>query len=194
MQVGPAATLNRELSAGAAQSVQFANLPFQPALTNQSADRPGNKATAVDCRPDFNGRPSLPALIEGSIPLPGLALLRSKSYLAQLYDGRHLSARQIARLTEVSRSTAFAALKRCNIPKNGRNRTHPGQLPFGYDYQNYRLVKNQAEQGVIRLIRQGRAGGLSLRQIAGQLNQRLILSKDGGSWQANTVRLILARA
>jgi hypothetical protein len=39
-----------------------------------------------------------------------------------------------------------------------------------------------------------RAGGLSLRQIAGQLNQRLILSKDGGSWQANTVRLILARA
>ena len=120
--------------------------------------------------------------------------MRSKSYLAQLYAGRHLSARQIARLTEVSRSTALAALKRCGIPKNGRNRTHPGQLPFGYDYQDYRLVKNQAEQGVIRLMRQGRAGGLSLRQIAGQLNERLIPSKDGGTWQANTVRLILARA
>jgi hypothetical protein len=43
-------------------------------------------------------------------------------------------------------------------------------------------------------MRQGRAGGLSLRQIVGQLDQRLISSKDGGAWQANTVRLILARA
>ena len=59
----------------------------------------------------------------------------------------------------------LAALSRCGIPKNGHNRTHPGQLPFGYDYEDYRLVKNQAEQGVIRLMQQGRAGGLSLRQI-----------------------------
>ena len=44
------------------------------------------------------------------------------------------------------------------------------------------------------LMRQDRAGGLSLRQIAGQLNERLIPNKDGGTWQANTVRLILARA
>ena len=88
----------------------------------------------------------------------------------------------------------LAALSRCGIPKNCHNRTHPGQLPFGYDYEDYRLVKNQAEQDVIRLMQQRRAGGLSLRQIAGQLNQRLVLSKDGGTWQANTVCLILARA
>ena len=88
----------------------------------------------------------------------------------------------------------FAALRRCSIPNNGRNRTHPGQLPFGYDYQNYRLVKNQAEQNVIRLMGRAWAEGLSLRQIAGQLNERLVPSKDGGTWQANTVRLILARA
>ena len=141
-----------------------------------------------------SGKPGLPTLIEGTIPLPGPALLRSKSYLAQLYTGRHLSARQISRLTEVSRSTALGALGRFGIPKNGHGRTHPGQLPFGYDYQSYRLVKNQAEQGVIRLMRQGRADGLSLRQIAGQLNQRLVPSKSNGVWQANTVRLILARA
>ena len=123
-----------------------------------------------------------------------MALLRSKSYLAQLYTGRRLSARQIARLTKVSRSTALAALKRCGIPKNGHNRTHPGQLPFGYDYQDYRLVKNQAEQSVIRLMQQGKACGLTLRQIVGQLNESLVPSKGGGTWQANTVRLILARA
>jgi hypothetical protein len=139
-------------------------------------------------------RPSAPALIEGTIPLPGLTKIRSKSYLAQLYAGQHLSARQIARLTKTNRSVVLAALRRCSIPRNGRNRTHPGQLPFGYDYQNYRLVKNQTEQGVIRLMGRARAGGLSLRQIAGQLNERLTPNKDGGSWQANTVRLILARA
>ena len=79
--------------------------------------------------PPASGRPCAPALIEGTIPLPGLTQLRSKSYLAHLYDGRHLSARQIAGRTGTSRSVALAALSRCGIPKNGRNRTHPGQLP-----------------------------------------------------------------
>lgn len=100
-----------------------------------------------------SGRPSLPALIEGNIPLPGLTQLRGRSYLAQLYASRHLFARQIARLTGVSRSTALAALGRSGNPKNSHGHTHPGQLPRGYDYQNYRLVKNQAEQGVIGMIR-----------------------------------------
>ena len=55
-------------------------------------------------------------------------------------------------------------------------------------------MQYEAEQGVIRLMRQGRASGLTLRQIAGQLNERLVPNKDGGTWQANTMRLILARA
>jgi hypothetical protein len=42
--------------------------------------------------------------MEGTIPLPGLTQVQSKSYLAQLYTGRHLSARQIARLTKTNRS------------------------------------------------------------------------------------------
>ena len=60
----------------------------------------------------------------------------------------------------------LAALERCGIPQNSRNRTNPGQLPFGYDYRDYRLVQNQAEQGVIRMMQQARAGSLTLRQIA----------------------------
>jgi hypothetical protein len=88
----------------------------------------------------------------------------------------------------------LAALSRCGIPKNGRNRTHPGQLLFGYDYKGYRLVENTAEQDVIRLMGQARAVGLSLRQIASQLNQRLVPTKSSGTWQANTVKGILAHA
>ena len=44
------------------------------------------------------------------------------------------------------------------------------------------------------MIRQYRAAGLSLREIAGRLNQCLIPTKKSGIWQANTVRNILARA
>ena len=73
-----------------------------------------------------SGRSGLPALIEGTIPLPGLAQLRSKSYLAQLYAGRNLSARLIGWLTEVSQPVVLAALSRCAIPKNVRKRTYPG--------------------------------------------------------------------
>jgi len=69
-----------------------------------------------------------------------------------------------------------------------------GQLPFGYEYRDCRLIKNQAEQDVIQLMRQGRAGCLPLRKIAVQLNERLVPSKSSGAWQANTVHLILARA
>ena len=55
-------------------------------------------------------------------------------------------------------------------------------------------MKNRVEQGVIRLMGKARAAGLSLRQIVGQLNESLVPSKDGGTWQANTIRMILARA
>jgi hypothetical protein len=48
--------------------------------------------------------------------------LQSKSYLSKLYAGRHLSAHQIARLSEVSRSTALGALGRFGILQSGKGR------------------------------------------------------------------------
>ena len=44
------------------------------------------------------------------------------------------------------------------------------------------------------MMRQNREGGLTLREIAGKLNQKLIPTKQNGIWQANTVRGILAHA
>ena len=133
------------------------------------------------------------ALIEDTIPLPPLLQLRSKTYLEQLYTGRHLSVREIANLTDLSHSVVLAAMDRFSIPQNGNGHKRPGQIPFGFEYADYQLVKSKAEQEIIRMIRQYRSGGLSLRQIAGRLNQRLVPTKNGGIWQANTVRKILAR-
>jgi hypothetical protein len=119
--------------------------------------------------------------------------MRSKSCLEHLYLNQHLSIREIARLTDVSHSVVLGAINRFGIPQNGNGHKHPGQIPFGYDYTNYHLVKNKTEQEVIRMIRQLRASGLSLWKIAGELNRRLIPTKNSGIWQANTVRKILTR-
>ncbi|MBN1835575.1 MAG: hypothetical protein JW820_06975 [Spirochaetales bacterium] len=55
-------------------------------------------------------------------------------------------------------------------------------------------IRLQAEQGVIRLMGQAQAAGLSLRHIADQLNEGLKPNKGGGAGRANTVLLIRARA
>ena len=133
-----------------------------------------------------------PALIADMIQLPSLVQLRSRSYLERLYLSQHLSIREIARLTDVSHSVVLEAINRFRIPQNGNGHKHPGQIPLGYDYTEYRLVKNKSEQEVIRIIRQFRSSGLSLWKIAGELNKRLVPTKYSWIWQANTVRKILA--
>ena len=141
-----------------------------------------------------NQRAAPPALIEDAIPLPLLLRLRSKGFLEGLYTGEHLSAREIARMAGANRSTVLEALARFGIPRNGNGYKRTGHVPFGFAYLNHQLVKNGTEQAAIRMMRQYRAGGLSLREIAGSLNQRLVPTKNTGIWQANTVRGILARA
>ena len=120
--------------------------------------------------------------------------LRSKSALKRLYTSEHLFAREISRHAGASRSGVLKALDRFGIPQNGNGHKRIGPLPFGFDYLNHQLVKNSAEQAAIRMMRQYRAGGLSLREIAGSLNLKLIPTKQNCVWQANTVREILARA
>lgn len=68
-----------------------------------------------------------------------------------------------------------------------------GLIPFGYDYKNGKLEKDKEEQKVIRIIKQLRASGLSFREIARELNRRLVPTKKNGIWQANTVSTILSR-
>jgi hypothetical protein len=89
----------------------------------------------------------------------------------------------------------LAALGRLGIAAEGGRNGHAvkGQVPFGWDLHDARFVKNGAEQQIIRLMRQLQGGGVSLRGIAGELNRRLVPTKNAGMWQANTVRTILRR-
>ena len=81
------------------------------------------------------------------------------------------------------------------IHENSPNKGHgiKGQIPFGYNYKNGRVEKNEEEQEIIRVIKQLKSNGFSLRGIAKELNKRLIPTKNNGIWHANTVRKILGR-
>ena len=122
-------------------------------------------------------------------------LLRSRSYVTNLYIKRDLPIREIARQMNVSHSTVIECLRKLGIhDKSSRKRViTQGQIPFGFDYKNGKLEKNKEEQEVIRNIKQLRASGLSLREIARELNKKLIPTKKNGIWQAATVSQILSR-
>ena len=64
----------------------------------------------------------------------------------------------------------------CERPHNGH--AVKGQVPFGWEPANGRLVRNAGDQQVIRLMRQLHAGGVSLNAIASALNRRLEPTKN----------------
>ena len=139
--------------------------------------------------------PRAPSLIEDRLPLPGRFLLSDSARLASLHGDDGLSVVQIARRLGVSSAGVVAALRRLGIATDGGRNGHvvKGQVPFGWDFEDCRLVKNGAEQQVIRLMRQLQGGGESLNGIARELNRRLVPTKNAGIWQANTVGKILHR-
>ena len=140
-------------------------------------------------------RDSPPALIEDQISLRGRLLLAGPARIVGLHTQGGLSAHQIAARIGVSRTAVLAALAKlgvvCERPHNGH--ALKGQVPFGWDLGDGRLVKNGGEQQVIRLIRQLHSGGKSLRSIVGELNRRLVPTKNAGLWQPNTGAKILRR-
>lgn len=77
-----------------------------------------------------------------------------------------------------------------------RNGERCGKVRFGYDLarDGKTLVPNKLEQVALRLIRELREAGESLRAIADELNRRGISTKEGRPWIHTTVKGILARA
>ena len=78
-----------------------------------------------------------------------------------------------------------------------RNGQRVGKVRFGFDLaaDGVTLIDNPAEQQTVALMRDLRAAGYTLRQIAAALTARGILTKEGNSqWQHQTVAYILRRA
>lgn len=132
-------------------------------------------------------------LIQDSLPLPGRFQLQSEKYLKSLVN-QNLSSREIGRELNISHQAVLSAINKHGLNgSNGSDRHKPGQIPFGWDYVDYQLKKNKEEQEVIRIIKQLKATGFSLRGISTELNKQLVPTKNNGIWHANTVKKILER-
>ena len=71
-----------------------------------------------------------------------------------------------------------------------------GKVRFGYKLADdgKMLVPLPDEQNAIQLMKELRATGETLRDIAAELNHRGIQTKEGKPWQHTTINGILARA
>lgn len=72
-----------------------------------------------------------------------------------------------------------------------------GTIPYGYDLSDdddKYLVPNAEEQATLAYIRELRARGMSLRDIAKELEDSGHKTKNGGRWVHTTIASILARA
>lgn len=65
-----------------------------------------------------------------------------------------------------------------------------GHAPYGYTYQNKRLVEVKNELDTVKLIVKKRDEGMSYHKISGFLNDKHIFSKRGGKWYAETVKTV----
>jgi len=90
---------------------------------------------------------------------------------------------------QVSERTRFAlAHKRASGEKTG------GDVPYGYQLEDGRLIKDAGEQKAIALIRMLHKAGNSLRQIARKLEARGYRTKTGRThWHPQSVKQILER-
>jgi DNA invertase Pin-like site-specific DNA recombinase len=69
---------------------------------------------------------------------------------------------------------------------------HLGAVPYGYQRSGSGLVENEAEQGVLRVVRELRAAGLSQRAIVAELAKRGLVSRVGRPFQATQIARMLA--
>ena len=98
----------------------------------------------------------------------------------------------------------FAEMERAKISERTRdamahkkrNGERVGEVPYGWTLAdgNGHLVRHEAEQRVIERVRDLRNSGLSLRDIAGELDDAGIPTKKGRrTWTAKVIRDLLRR-
>lgn len=67
-----------------------------------------------------------------------------------------------------------------------------GQAPYGFSNENGVLVQNEAEQGVLAVVAELKAAGLSLRGIVAELDRAGIVSRSGKAFGVTQIARMVA--
>jgi IS30 family transposase len=104
------------------------------------------------------------------------------------------SAREIAEEIFSSKMAVLNGLKRFGIPirEPHQHHGHPSQPRYGTKFKRNHLIDFKNEQRVIRVVKELRAKGLSLRQITKFLNEMNVATKyRRRGWHPEMIRRIL---
>jgi site-specific DNA recombinase len=104
--------------------------------------------------------------------------------------------RMLAVMAEFERDVISERTKTALTHKRNK-RERVGKVPYGFDLaeDGVKLIRNEAEQAVIELVRTLHQQGVSLRKIAEELTARGIATKEGKTeWKHTTVVRLLERA
>jgi site-specific DNA recombinase len=99
----------------------------------------------------------------------------------------------------LSMTASFAELERNLIAERtgtalGHKKAHReayAPTPYGYDRKGKALKQNPAELKIVAQMRQWRAAGWTLGEIARELTRRGVPTKRGGAWYPATIRYVL---
>jgi site-specific DNA recombinase len=101
--------------------------------------------------------------------------------------------RMLAVLAEFERDLISERTRGAMAHLRRQGRRISGRVPFGFDLEGNHLVENPREAAALAMMRELRAGGRSLRQIAAELERRNVPAKNGGRWSAKVVAFVLRR-
>lgn len=96
-------------------------------------------------------------------------------------------------VSEYERAMIAMRLRTGRASKAAKGGYAYGSPAFGQRAEERELVPDTAEQAAIQRMKELRAEGMSMRQIAAQLNTENIAAKRGGVWQPMTVKRVLDR-
>jgi DNA invertase Pin-like site-specific DNA recombinase len=98
----------------------------------------------------------------------------------------------LAGFAEFERSLIAERTSAALQQKKANGQVYCGTTPFGVDAVGGRLVENPGERLALELMREMRARGLSLRDIASRMRELGVPAKEGGDWHPWTIARVLA--
>jgi len=128
-------------------------------------------------------------------------LKRCKTFTIEIRGGVFTGARTRTHFLVKDENPIPIQLLRKTKVSVGRPKAHPisgqaityGQVPYGFERVGGILQPDPMQQFVLKRIHELRENGASLSEIARQLVDSAIPTRNGGTWQPNTIRKILSR-
>lgn len=181
-----------------------APLDKRPGLLDALARLDKGDVLLVAKRDRLGRDPIVVAMIEGAVKRQGCRIVSAAGEGTEGDDPTSILMRRIIDAFAEYERLIIKARTRAALAAKKRRGQRTGGVPLGFDLADdgarskaglpIALVPNAGESATVSIIREFRAGGMSLRAIACELDRLGIPTKEGRTgWHQSTIRKILSR-